>query len=360
VKPVEIPQEETGQKASSLPPYEEHKKILWKKLETYRDKLLRLEQSNRSILLRRIYAKWSFDLAKLSIRGNPIEQLVIERAFQNKNAICLIPDSDDSDLANKERTKLKSLYRTLSQIELETGLLEAYFGFPFLVGHVGIDTYVRAPLVLFPITIVYRKLGRPSGWYLVFSRERPSIINRALMALLKKRSRLTVADSFFEQFEDIIEEAGNFDKSKMGIDPPAVNDEQKVAKEAYPQSLENFFVQKIINLLINSGFPASLSEKKLDEIKVLEPLSSDQQLILQKEELHLVNYKIIGNFPQGNTAIYTDYEELMKRAESGETNQGIIDNLLEIPSPEDYWYVGEEEIVPLPGVQCSHLDYNSP
>jgi hypothetical protein len=168
-KPAETRQDETLQKASNSSPYEEHKKILWKKLETYRDKLLRLEQSNRSILLRRIYAKWSFDLSKLSIRGSPAEQLLIERAFKKKNSLCLIPDSDDSELADKDRTKLRSLSRNTSQLELETGLQEAYLGFPFLVGHVGVDTYVRGPLVLFPISLEYRKLGKPSGWYLNFT-----------------------------------------------------------------------------------------------------------------------------------------------------------------------------------------------
>jgi hypothetical protein len=143
-------QEQTGQKASGSSPYEEHRNILRKKLETYRDKLLRLEQSNRSILLRRIYAKYSFDLSKLSIRGSPVEQLVIERAFQKKNSICLIPDSDDSELADKDRIKLRSLSRTTSQLQLETGLQEAYLGFPFLVGHIGVDTYVRGPWSCFP------------------------------------------------------------------------------------------------------------------------------------------------------------------------------------------------------------------
>ena len=112
-----VEEQTIGQLASSIP-YEEHRKILRKKLESYRDKLLRLEQGNRSILLRRIYGKWSFDLSKLSIRGTPPADLVIERAFHKRNAICLIPDNDDSESADKDRIKLRSLYRTLESIRI--------------------------------------------------------------------------------------------------------------------------------------------------------------------------------------------------------------------------------------------------
>ena len=255
----------------------------------------------------------------------------------------MIPDSDDSELADKDRIKLRSLYRTLDQLELETGLEEAYLGFPFLVGHVGLDTYVRGPLILFPISIEYRKFGRPSGWFLSFSKEKPIIVNRALLALLKKKGRISLSDTFYEQFDDLMDAISNSNSPKLDIQDSTKKIVENTNKELDSDSLEKYFVEKIINLLIGNGFPASMLENKLDKIEILEPLSKDQQLVLPKQELHLVNFKIIGHFPQGDSAIYTDYEELMKRAESGETNQGVIDNLLEVPSPEDRWSSGEDE-----------------
>jgi hypothetical protein len=50
----------------------------------------------------------------------------------------------------------------------------------------------------------------------------------------------------------------------------------------------------------------------------------------------------MGHFPQGDSAIYTDYEELMRRAETGEIDQGIIDNLLEVSSQDEVWDEGAE------------------
>ena len=42
--------------------------------------------------------------------------------------------------------------------------------------------------------------------------------------------------------------------------------------------------------------------------------------------------KIIGNFPQGDSAIYSDYEELLDKTMSGDIEHGIIGNLLETAS----------------------------
>ena len=329
---------------TSTPQPEQHQ-ILKSKLEYYRDKLLQLEQRNRSIMLRRIYDKWSFDLSKLVIRGNSPVKRIIEKAFQKKSQICLVSDSDDSELAEKDRTKLRSLYRNLTQLELETGLKEAYFGFPFIVGHVGVDIYVRAPLVLFPISIEYTKDAKPSGWYLLFSKEKPSIVNRALLALLKKKGRITVPESFYEQFEDLSDDMENFDKLRRDSQLSPKQSDQKALNNGNINSIEAYFDSKITDLLSSNGFPLSLSENKLEKIEILESLSRDQQAVMQKEGLHLVNYKILGHFPQGDSAIYSDYEELMHRAESGETDQGIIDNLLEVASPEDLWNEGAESEV---------------
>jgi very-short-patch-repair endonuclease len=297
---------------------------LKKKLEFYRDKLLQIERRNRSIMLRRIYDKWSFDLSKLVIRGTSVVDKSVERALTRKTPICLIPDSDDSELAEKDRNRLRSLYRNVTQLELETGLQETYLGFPFLVGHIAEEDYIRGPLVLFPVSIEHKKEGKPPGWYLSFSKDKQPIPNRALLAALKKKAGLTLAETFADQFEDLIE---NVDSS---------------AKSENEKSIEQSFTDGLSRLLMKYDFPISPVQHKLDNIEVLEPLSAEQELVLPREKLHFVNYKIIGNFPQGDTAIYADYEELMKKAESGETNQGIIDNLLEIPSPDDLWSEGNE------------------
>jgi hypothetical protein len=63
--------------------------------------------------------------------------------------------SDKSEAAKKDRTKLRYLFRNITQIEREKGLQETYLGFPFLEGNINNDFYVRGPLILFPILLTY-------------------------------------------------------------------------------------------------------------------------------------------------------------------------------------------------------------
>ena len=55
------------QSAFSLPVVIMQMLLLCKSLEFFRDKLLQINWRNRSIMLRRLYDKWSFDLSKLTL-----------------------------------------------------------------------------------------------------------------------------------------------------------------------------------------------------------------------------------------------------------------------------------------------------
>lgn len=72
--------------------------LLRKRLEFFQDKLLQINWRNRSIILRRLYDKWCFDLSKLIIRNKKVGDKVVESALISKRPICLIRDSDDSEL----------------------------------------------------------------------------------------------------------------------------------------------------------------------------------------------------------------------------------------------------------------------
>ncbi|HJU59005.1 MAG TPA: hypothetical protein VJ583_04600 [Nitrososphaeraceae archaeon] len=79
--------------------------------------------------LRKLYDKWGFDLCKIINRNLTIGSKLTENAIIYKRPLCIIPDSDNSELVNKDRTKLKTFYRNIIQIERETGRNETYFWF---------------------------------------------------------------------------------------------------------------------------------------------------------------------------------------------------------------------------------------
>lgn len=310
------------------------------KLKYYRDKLLKIDWRNRSVILRQIYNKWCFDLGRLESRSPSTIERIIERALASKKSICLIADPDIKEDTAKDRAKLVTLSRNVHQIEMETGLKETFLGFPFLVGHITAEYYVRAPLVLFPVQLEHLKDIKPAGWYLIFPKDEMPVLNRALLAAIRKIGGYSLPDSFTDDFEDLLERVSNVDKD----------------------SIESVFLNGINELLIKNDFPLEAIENKLDKLEVLDAISRDDERQMTRQPLHLVNYKIIGNFPQGSSAIFADYEELISRANAGETNQGIIDNLLEAPAdPSKPWDEGvegsESELIDLDMISDKDLNF---
>ena len=139
---------------------------LSEKLERYQDKLLHTDGRNHSILLRRISDKWCFDLTVVNE-----EKRVVDHALLDKRFIRIISKSDKTELARKDNTRLRYLYRNVIQIEREKGLQETYIGFPFLVGNVNNEFYIRGPLILFPINLEYKQEGKQPGWYIAFPQD---------------------------------------------------------------------------------------------------------------------------------------------------------------------------------------------
>ncbi len=275
----------------------------------------------------------------------------MEHAITDKKAFCLVSNSDNSQVADKDRIKIRNLYRNVTQIERETGRKETYFGFPFLQGHVNKDWYVRGPLILFPISISYKQEGRSPGWYVSFSPDKAPILNRPLLEALRKKGGYVLPDLqlFMDEFETFIEDFQQERGKSVTTDRNS--------------NCECVYLNGLVNLLDKYKFPIDL---KLDfnETQHLDPitdyntevsgLKGDTSIsnndIAEYEPLHLVNYKLIGNFPQGESSIYSDYDELLKKIDLGNEDQktgeleidnhlGILQKLLQddTSSDDDPW-----------------------
>jgi hypothetical protein len=263
-------------------------------------------------------------LNKLHIHDSNLVDKAIECVLLGNNSIRIISESNRSDLAESNRIRLRSLHRNVTQIERETGLQETYLGFPFLVGHIDENEfiYMRGPIVLFPVSIEYRRETKSPGWYLVPSQEKPPTLNRALLTAIKKNSGLGVPNSFMEEFDDLIDRIRNL---KNGA--------------------ESKFIDELSNLLLQNEFPLEVlkNNSSSNKVKALKPIDG-YEVDEQQQNLHFENYKIIGNFPQGDSAIYFDYEELLKKTKSGDAEHGIVGKLLETSSYDamGIWSQGNE------------------
>ena len=173
---------------------------LVKHYKYYQERLLQVTARNRSVLLRRIYNKHNFDVARLeefkegSIRRITSKTLKNVRSVLNSNTakttpVSILLDSISDEDADSARSKLKSLSRNLAYMEEETGQQAGYIGFPFLQGHVTSDFYVRGPLVLFPISLERSRKETRKGWVIEYAYKRP-ILNGALNRVAQEEGQL--------------------------------------------------------------------------------------------------------------------------------------------------------------------------
>ena len=275
------------------------------RLKVYRDRMLHVDWRNRSILLRRTEKKWTFDLG-LALQGS-LEKLddVMKKAVWTRSPICLIKDSDQSDEAEAARSNLTYLERSARTIFEETGLSDFYLGFPFLVGQASMESFVRAPLVLFPVRIERVRKDTSPGWYLTFAEDEYPVVNRALIAALKKACGISLSEGLQEKLDDVLDQAPR-------------------------EGLSSHLIAKLNDELQRCELPLTATIPP-SNVQSLAPLTAEEIATMSSIKLHLEPSAVVGNFPQGSTAIFHDYELMIERAQAGETDQGIIDDLLDAP-----------------------------
>jgi very-short-patch-repair endonuclease len=293
---------------------------LEKNLKTFQEKLLQVDKRNRSVQFKKIFAKHNFDLVSLIDFYPEALEKISERVLKNSRfSLNFFYDSISGEDPDAIRGKLRQLSNNLRQIEEETGQQTAFIGFPFLQGHADDDFFVRGPLVLFPVGLEQKRQARGGGWFLNFLDSRP-IFNGALIAAIKKRAELKIPEDIEEKFEKLIDELIEYDRTD--VQEEFFRKITEWAKEVVPldATLNDFELKKI----------PSLNTKDIEDLGI--------------EKFHLMNYKILGNFPQADNEIFKDYTHLLKLSKS--LDVGPIGDLIDVydPDEDDYAEVTSDEI----------------
>ena len=254
-----------------------------------RDKLNNISRSNRSIRLLKLYNKWSFDLTELDPLSNEeiVSASIVEQVIsQSKNEITLLKPKINDESSMLLSKKLTDLYRNIKDIEKETGIHDFYLGFPFLSGTFSDGTFFQAPLFLYPVRLE-KNNTTPQKWFLKLDEAGPQI-NRTLFLAFKKLNNVSFAKEFFEQ---AAEQAAN-DNVHDWI---------------------SFLKEYEMNVSFTGQGIAPLKEYKKEE----EPPVA---------QLTLLEHAVIGNFPQGESSLVKDYEELI--ALSNDNRLSLVGELI--------------------------------
>ena len=294
---------------------------------------------NRSVLLRRTTKKNNLDLARLDEFGEGTAARAIDAAAGNiadaldgkedeGARVRLLLDSagrpysaSAGDAAAGEaggayggyadeaegprggadplRSSLRTLKRTLDQISNETGQHTGYLGYPFLEGSPERGMYVRGPVALFPMSIAHEKKARGSGWSMRLLDRRP-ILNRALFEALRKKAGYDLPDGYEDDFDGVIEQVA----AECGQKSGAGGRRGHGGKAAVLFSAVAGWVSGLVSVDAAAGAadpgPVPLGALKSGDIDKLDG-----------SPLRLVGHAVIGSFPQADSEIYRDYDEMM-------------------------------------------------
>lgn len=294
----------------------------------YKERLIEISGRNRSLYSKKISKKFSFDIG--SIIANDKEQLqelldfvwkgkrrgftLIDKEMKDKLFANLGGDkklkatfSDQTGMSveekrldnlkrerqKREETKklllgqvsaLKTLKREIEEFAKETGRYEMFVGYPFVTGYISSDLQIKAPLILFPVTI---NVENDQTVSLEVKPDESVQLNKVLLLAYAKARKLNI-DGLIMEFDNLM------DYRLKSIDD-------------------------VIKYL--AGFDIKIKYQPSDKGLVAfdslrEPARGDS--------LKVVPACVIGRFPLANS-IYNDYTLLDKRRLSSDA----IDELLE-------------------------------
>ncbi|MCR9160832.1 MAG: AAA domain-containing protein [Nannocystaceae bacterium] len=276
-------------------------------LRAFQQRLLQVDARNPSVFTGRIVKKRNFDLCDLDPKK-------AEKAFAHVIAgggrQRLLGDSSGDKESMARREHLRQVAKTAADREEETGLEDLRVATAWVEGRVDERTYVRAPLLLRTATL-QRVRGAKSGWTLEVPKEGELQVNQALLGALAKGLRWHFPEDAQAALLTKVEELAQQKEKSAGALLKLVTEALEAAE---------------LPLVEYDDGP-----RVLNKVTKAEAMAEDGG----GPELRVRGFAVVGVFPQSSTALYSDYEDLATRADGGEVDQGIVDNLLETPGDPD-------------------------
>lgn len=276
-------------------------------LQKYRNRLVNLSSRNRALVLKKLHSKRSFDLSILdSLDLSTTNELVDFLIQRNKKDLKILSSPYESKLDEEEMEKLLKLSKSLKNIKAEIdmvnkerGSYDLYIGYLFIEGYFLDKTFVKAPLLLFPVKI-YESNGE---WYLS-NIDQNVVINRTFIMGYKQYNQIKI--------EDFDLEIESFDEGFIDVLLDYLDDKGiKINKDSFSNNIEKFVEYKI---------------SEIPEYKI--------------GDLFLKNNIILGQFPISDNSLNEDYAKLL----SNIPQSGLLKNILESNEYEDNNSNDENEI----------------
>lgn len=241
-------------------------------LEKYKERLINLSGKNRSLVSLKLPKKRAFDITTLcEFYENKADEVVDYIISREEKRLKILEDNiDKNQIFLEYNERLKGINQEINYIYKETGRFELYIGYPFVEGKLKDDTFVKAPLVLFPVTII----NEGDKWYIQNNIGGGIILNKVLLLAIGKHNNVKV-DTINTVYDDVV----------------------------------NNFIGIIIEELESKGIYINLQERKLEKFNEYKKEETEK---FEAGKLNIVYNAILGQYPIANS-IYNDYEDMISQ-----------------------------------------------
>lgn len=278
-------------------------------LHQYKIRLTNLSQSNRSLKLARLSRTRDLDLTATAFVNGMSPKEILEKVVAGKSVNLIKELSANHEATNLLDRHLNSIYREARTIQEETGTYDLFVGYPFVEGKFLDGSVARCPLLLFPVRLV-RQLSRRPRWRLEIPEGEPIEFNNTFFLAYEKFQQIRLERSFWEAE---IEHA---------------RDLQELLNSVYAffrsQELALHFESDLFRFDL-TPFP-DLNKEELNSLKV--------------GRLRLLPHAVMGIFPQSDSALLQDYEELESKAGDFGLEQIFSPKSVALPQQE---YISEDQ-----------------
>ncbi len=249
-------------------------------LHAYKLRLTNLSQGNRSLKLARLSVRRDIDLRDLAFLDGKSAEALLSAVIAGKEVPLIRQLDPRHEATNLVDRKLNNIFRSVEMLLAESGTYDLHLGYPFVEGKFVDGTPVRCPLVLFPVRLERDFYGRP----------------RWRLSMLP--DPVTINPTFFLAYEQY--QGGRF--------PPEFWEEEISPSTDWRAWVQALY-EKIKEMELSVNFNSALFDLKLESFPDLTKDAIDR---LKVGVLTLRPQAVLGVFPQSDSTLLQDYEEIEK------------------------------------------------
>ncbi len=253
-------------------------------LQNYQQRLTNLSSRNRSLKLLKPVKNKDLDFFSFAFEETQGHHDLLNLLINFKKIPLIRKLNPHDEKTSTLDKQLNAIYRTVLSIESETGVYPLKVGYPFIQGKFLNDTIARCPLIVFPYRLIKNNQNQ-NRWYLEPIKDEEPHWNTVFFLALQQFHQIKFPDEFWEI------EFPNFDNIQI---------------------FWNWLYEQIQQFDIPIKWNTDVFQ---EPYKIFSEYQSHYVKNFPLGELKIIPESLLGLFPETDTALFEDYEFLVKNTE---------------------------------------------